>query len=51
MTGIPLHEDNQTVIRERIYLDKFNPNVLHDEITTLDHALTRPWTITKDDFR
>jgi hypothetical protein len=48
MTGIPLHEDNQTVINERIYLDKSNPNVLHDEITTIDHALTHPWTVTKD---
>jgi hypothetical protein len=48
MTGIPLHEDNQTIIRERIYLDKADPNTLHDEITTIDHALTRPWTVTKD---
>jgi len=48
MTGIPLHEDNQTIVRERIYLDKTDPNMLHDEITTIDHALTRPWTVTKD---
>ena len=48
MTGIPLHDDNQTIIRERIYLDKADPNMLHDEITTIDHALTRPWTVTKD---
>ena len=47
-TGIPVHEDNQTIVKERIYLDKTNPNMLHDEITTIDHALTRPWTITKD---
>jgi hypothetical protein len=47
-TGIPLHEDNQSIIKERIYLDKTDPNVLHDEITTIDNALTRPWTITKD---
>ncbi len=46
-TGIPLHPDNQSVIRERIYLDKANPNLLHDDITTIDHALTRPWTVTK----
>jgi hypothetical protein len=45
--GLPLHQDDQTVIKERIYLDKANPNVLHDEITTIDHALTRPWTVTK----
>jgi len=48
MTGIPLHDDNQTIIRERIYLDKSNPNVLHDEITTVDHALTHPWIVVKD---
>src|SRR6516165_3493611 len=48
MTGIPMHEDNQTVITERIFLDKTDPNVLHDEITTIDHALTRPWVVTKD---
>jgi hypothetical protein len=48
MTGIPLHDDNQTIIKERIYLDKADPNMLHDEITTIDHALTRPWIVTKD---
>jgi hypothetical protein len=47
-SGIPFHEDNQTIIRERIYLDKGNPNLLHDEITTIDNALTRPWTVTKN---
>jgi hypothetical protein len=47
-TGIPFHEDNQTIIRERIYLDKSDANTLHDEITTIDNALTRPWTITKN---
>jgi hypothetical protein len=45
--GLPLHEDNETVIKERIYLDKANPDILHDTITTIDHALTRPWTVTK----
>ena len=24
-----------------------DPNILHDEITTIDNALTRPWTVTK----
>jgi hypothetical protein len=46
-SGIPFHEDNQTVIKERIYSDKTNPNKLYDEITTFDHALTRPWTVTR----
>jgi hypothetical protein len=46
-TGIPLHRDNQTVVKERIYSDRSDPNVLHDDITTIDHALTRPWTVTR----
>jgi hypothetical protein len=47
-TSIPLHEDNQTIIKERIYSDRTNPNILHDEITIIDNAFTRPWTVTKD---
>ena len=46
-SGIPLHADNETVVQERIYLDKANKNLLHDEITTIDHALTRPWKVTQ----
>jgi len=46
-SGIPLHYDNESVIKERLSLDKSNPNILLNEITTYDHALTRPWTITK----
>jgi hypothetical protein len=46
-SGVPMHEDNQTIVKERIYLDKTNPNIMHNEITTIDHALTRPWTITR----
>ena len=46
-TGLPLHFDNQSVFKERFYLDKSDPNVLHDTITVMDHALTRPWTADK----
>ena len=46
-TGLPLHSDNQSVFKERIHLDKADPNILHDEITVIDHALTRPWTVDK----
>jgi hypothetical protein len=46
-SGIPLHADDETVVQERIYLDKNDPNVLHDRITTIDHALTKPWTVDK----
>ena len=45
--GLPLHRDNQSVFKERIYLDKDDPNILHDEITVIDNALTRPWTVDK----
>jgi len=47
-TGLPLHRDNQTIVRERIYLDSANPPLLHDEITTFDHAFTHPWTVLKN---
>jgi hypothetical protein len=50
-TGLPLHADNQTVVKERIYLDKSNKDVLHDEITTIDHALSRPWTVDRTYLR
>ena len=46
-SGLPLHADNETVIRERIYLDKSDKDQLRDEVTTIDNALTRPWTVTK----
>ena len=44
ISGIPFHSDGQAVIKERIYLDKADKNTLYDEITVLDHALTRPYT-------
>jgi hypothetical protein len=46
-SGLPLHFDNASVFKERIHLDKTDPNILHDEMTTIDHALTRPWTVDK----
>jgi hypothetical protein len=45
---VPLNDDNQTVVNERIYLDKTDHNVLHDQVTTIDHALTRPWTVVRN---
>jgi len=46
-SGLPLHRDNQSVIKERIYSDKGDPNLIKNEITTIDNALTRPWTAIK----
>ena len=46
-SGMALHEDNETVIRERIGLDKSDNGLLRNQVTVEDHALTRPWTITR----
>ena len=46
-SGLPFHADNATVINERIYLDQADPNLLHDDITVRDHALTRPFSANK----
>ena len=46
-SGIPLHKDNATIVKERIYLDKEDRDLLHDDVTVFDHALTRPWTVPK----
>lgn len=46
-SGIPLHNDNQSIVKERIRLDPANGNILFNEITTIDNALTRPWTVTR----
>ena len=50
-SGIRMHDDNETVVKEHIHLDPANKNILVDEITTIDHALTRPWTVTKKYLR
>ena len=46
-TGLPLHFDNMSVFKERLYLDKTNKDVLLNEMTTTDNAFTRPWTVLK----
>ncbi len=50
-TGLPLARDNQSIIRERIHLDAADANTIYDDITVYDHALTRPWTITRKTVR
>jgi hypothetical protein len=44
-SGIPLHADNATVVQERIYLDKADASLMHNDMTIIDHALTRPWLV------
>jgi hypothetical protein len=46
-TGLPLHFDNDSTFKERIFLDKNNADILHNVITVFDRALTRPWTVDK----
>ena len=46
-SGLPFAKDGNTVIKERIYLDKSEKDVIHDEITVFDSGLTRPWSILK----
>jgi hypothetical protein len=41
--AVPFHENNKTVVREEIRL--VDSRTLEDRITTIDDALTRPWTI------
>jgi hypothetical protein len=45
--GMPTHADNMSIVKERIYFDGSEPTLLHDEITLIDHAFTRPWTVLK----
>ena len=45
--GLPLAFDNQSIFLERFHLDRADPNLLHDEMTIIDHAFTRPWTVDK----
>ena len=47
-TGLPLHKDNQTIVRERLYTDAADRDVMHDALTVIDHALTRPWSAVKN---
>src|SRR5262245_42452211 len=46
-TGIPMAGDSEGVIKERMYLDKTDPDILLNEMTTTDNSLTRPWSVLK----
>jgi hypothetical protein len=47
-SGLPLHNDNQSIVKERLALDKANNDTLKNEITVIDNALTRSWTVVKN---
>ena len=44
-SGMPMANDAEGIVKERFFLDQ--SNVLHNEITTTDNSLTRPWTVMK----
>ena len=46
-SGLPLAFDNQSVFRERFFIDKTNPDIIHVLTTVIDNALTRPWIVDK----
>jgi hypothetical protein len=46
-SGLPLHADNQTIVKERYTFDESTPDIISNEVTVLDHALTHPWTVIK----
>src|SRR5205085_7377684 len=44
---VGMNVDNESTFKERFFVDKADPNLLHDVILVFDHALTRPWTVDK----
>ena len=46
-TGMPMADDNEAVIKERIYLDRSNRDLMRNEMTAVDNSLTRPWSVLK----
>lgn len=46
-SGLPLAYDNESTFTERFFIDPADANLLHDVITVVDHALTKPWTVHK----
>jgi hypothetical protein len=45
--GMPTHADNQSIVKERFSVDKADSTRLHNEMTLIDNAFTRPWTVLK----
>jgi len=46
-TGIPLHSDNKTVVRSASISTRTIADFSTTRSTTIDNALTRPWTVRK----
>ena len=50
-SGMPFHKDGRTIVKERIYLDKANRDLMLNEITVVDNALTGPWSVKREYVR
>jgi hypothetical protein len=46
-SGMPMADDADGILKERIYLDKSDQNLLRVEMTAIDNSLTRPWSVVK----
>jgi len=46
-SGMPMANDDEGIIKERISLDKNDQSILRVEMTTIDNSLTRPWSVLK----
>jgi hypothetical protein len=46
-SGMPMADDDEGIIKERMYLDSSDRSILRVEMTTIDNSLTRPWTVLK----
>ncbi|MEA2938188.1 MAG: hypothetical protein QOC56_1692 [Alphaproteobacteria bacterium] len=46
-SGLPLHRDGQTIVKERLKLDGADQDLMRNETTVTDNALTRPWTVSR----
>ncbi len=47
-SGMPMADDDEGVIKERLFIDKDKPDIIHNEMVTTDNSLTRPWKVMKN---
>jgi hypothetical protein len=47
-SGMPMADDDEGVIKERLFIDKDKPDILHNEMITTDNSLTQPWKVMKN---
>jgi hypothetical protein len=47
-SGMPMADDDEGVIKERLFLAKDKPDILHNEMVTTDNSLTRSWKVMKN---